>query len=165
MNLSNKEEQSSAEAEEGRARAKENIAQSNTSPTQSGERVSQGLRGVRHNRGAAVRLRLRHRRFGKMADSSWGFPFNSGRTALAMRDNDAETIARYDEWAPFAASAGTYEVTGNKLITHNIAAKNVRGMTLTEEATIQEFSGDMFVASAKPGEPNSDRQTTYSRVR
>ena len=28
-------------------RAKENIAQSNTSPTQSGERVSQGLRGVR----------------------------------------------------------------------------------------------------------------------
>jgi RNA-directed DNA polymerase len=35
------------EAGEGRVRAKENIAQSNTSPTQSGERVSQGLRGVR----------------------------------------------------------------------------------------------------------------------
>src|SRR4029077_9001343 len=47
VNLSNKEEPSSAEAEEGRARAKENIAQSNTSPTQSGKRVSQGLRGVR----------------------------------------------------------------------------------------------------------------------
>src|ERR1700689_3567516 len=47
MNLSNKEGQTSAEAGEGRARAKENIAQSNTSPTQSGERVSQGLRGVR----------------------------------------------------------------------------------------------------------------------
>ena len=47
MNLPNKEEPSSAEVEEGRARAKENIAQSNTSPTQSGERVSQGLRGVR----------------------------------------------------------------------------------------------------------------------
>ena len=47
VNLSNKEEQSSAETGEGRARAKENIVQSNTSPTQSGERVSQGLRGVR----------------------------------------------------------------------------------------------------------------------
>ena len=47
MNQPNKEEQSSAEVGEGRARAKENIVQSNTSPTQSGERVSQGLRGVR----------------------------------------------------------------------------------------------------------------------
>src|SRR3984885_6848084 len=47
VSLSNKEEQSSAEAGEERARAKENIVQSNTSPTQSGERVNQGLRGVR----------------------------------------------------------------------------------------------------------------------
>src|SRR5450631_3781739 len=47
MNQPNKEGQPSAEAGEGRARAKENIVQSNTSPTQSGERVPQGLRGVR----------------------------------------------------------------------------------------------------------------------
>ena len=47
VNLSNKEEQSSAEMGEGRARAKENIAPSYTSPTQSGKRVSQGWRGVR----------------------------------------------------------------------------------------------------------------------
>src|SRR6202171_1791649 len=47
MNQPNKEDLSSAEVGEGRARAKENIAQSHTSPTQSGERVSQGLRGVR----------------------------------------------------------------------------------------------------------------------
>src|SRR5438445_5512513 len=47
VNLSNNEEPSSAEVGEGRARTKENIAQSNTSPTQSGERVSQGLNGVR----------------------------------------------------------------------------------------------------------------------
>ncbi len=47
VNLSNKEEQSSAEMEEGRARAKENIDPFHTSPTQSGERVSQGRRGVR----------------------------------------------------------------------------------------------------------------------
>jgi RNA-directed DNA polymerase len=47
VNPSNNEEQSSAEMGEGRMRTKENIVQSNTSPTQSGERVSQGLRGVR----------------------------------------------------------------------------------------------------------------------
>jgi RNA-directed DNA polymerase len=47
MNRSNKGEQFSTEAGEGRARTKENIAQSNTSPAQSGERVSQGLNGVR----------------------------------------------------------------------------------------------------------------------
>src|SRR3984885_14441721 len=45
MNQSNKEDLSSAEAGEGRVRAKENIVQSNTSPTQSGEGVSRGRRG------------------------------------------------------------------------------------------------------------------------
>ena len=47
MNQPNKEEQSSAEDGDKRARAKENNVQPNTSPTQSGERVSQGLNGVR----------------------------------------------------------------------------------------------------------------------
>jgi hypothetical protein len=47
MNQPNKEGQPPAEVGEGRARAKENIGRSSTSPTQSGERVSQGLSGVR----------------------------------------------------------------------------------------------------------------------
>src|ERR1700680_3579120 len=47
MNQPNKEGQPSAEVGEGRARAKENIVRSHTSPTQSGERVSQGLGGLR----------------------------------------------------------------------------------------------------------------------
>src|SRR5207249_2279935 len=47
MNQTNKEERSSAEPGEKRARAKENIVQSDTSPTQSGEQVSQGLSAVR----------------------------------------------------------------------------------------------------------------------
>ena len=46
MNQPNKGGQPAAEVGEGRARTKENIVQSSTSPTQSGERVSQGLRGV-----------------------------------------------------------------------------------------------------------------------
>src|SRR4030095_10919067 len=47
MNQPNNGEFSSAEVGEGRAWAKENIVQSDTSPTQSGKRVSQGLSGVR----------------------------------------------------------------------------------------------------------------------
>jgi len=40
MKRPNKEAQASAEVAEGRARTKENVAGLNTSPTQSGERVS-----------------------------------------------------------------------------------------------------------------------------
>jgi hypothetical protein len=78
---------------------------------------------------------------------------------------DAEKIAFYNEWAGYAASAGTYEVKGNTIINHNIVAKMVRGMTLTEEAIILKFDGNSFVASPKPGNPNSDRETTYTRIR
>jgi hypothetical protein len=73
---------------------------------------------------------------------------------------EAEKIARYEEWDPFRASAGTYEVKGNTIITHNIVAKLAKGMTATEEATIK-FEGNTFVASA----PNGDTQITYTRVR
>jgi RNA-directed DNA polymerase len=47
VNQSNNEGRPSAEAGEGRAQTKENIVQSNMRPTQSGERMSQGLAGVR----------------------------------------------------------------------------------------------------------------------
>ena len=47
MNHSNKDGASLAESEEGRLLIKENARPSNTHPTQSGERVSQGLAGVR----------------------------------------------------------------------------------------------------------------------
>jgi hypothetical protein len=78
---------------------------------------------------------------------------------------DAEKIALYNEWAPYAASAGTYEVKGNTMINHNVVAKMARGMTITEEAIISNFDGNSFVARPKPGNPNSDRQTTYTRVK
>ncbi len=47
MKPPNKGATAPAEAVEGRAQAKENVAESGTSPTRSGERVSQGLGGVR----------------------------------------------------------------------------------------------------------------------
>ena len=78
---------------------------------------------------------------------------------------DAEKIAFYNEWVGYAASAGTYEVMGNTIVNHNIMAKMVRGMTLTEEAIVVDFDGNSFVAKPKLGNPNSDRETTYTRVR
>ena len=47
VNQPNKEGRLSAEAGEGRAQTRENIVRPHTSPTQNGERVSQGLDGVR----------------------------------------------------------------------------------------------------------------------
>ena len=78
---------------------------------------------------------------------------------------DAEKIALYNEWAPYAASAGTYEVKGNTMINHNVVAKMARAMAITEEAIISNFDGNSFVARPKPGNPNSDRQTTYTRIK
>ena len=46
MKPPNKEASASAEVVEGRARTKENAVESSRSPTQSGERLSQGLGGV-----------------------------------------------------------------------------------------------------------------------
>jgi RNA-directed DNA polymerase len=47
VNQPNKEVQASTEVGEGRAQIEENIARSHMPPTQSGKRMSQGLRGVR----------------------------------------------------------------------------------------------------------------------
>jgi RNA-directed DNA polymerase len=47
VNQPNKEVQTSAEVGEGRAQIEENIVRSHMPPTQSGKRMSQGLRGVR----------------------------------------------------------------------------------------------------------------------
>lgn len=42
---------------------------------------------------------------------------------------DAEKIARYEQWAPFIANAGTYEVKGSTLTLRPMVAKNPNMMT------------------------------------
>lgn len=42
---------------------------------------------------------------------------------------DAEKIARYEQWKPFAANAGTYEIKGSTIIFHVIVSKNVNIMS------------------------------------
>ena len=84
-----------------------------------------------------------------------------------LRPSDEEKIAKYSEWAPVAASAGTFEVKGHTLITHNIIAKQVRGINLTEEADFKFSGPNVFVVTVKSaaGAPLSDTEITYTRVR
>lgn len=42
---------------------------------------------------------------------------------------DAEKIARYEQWRPFAANAGTYEIKGSTVTMRPIVAKNPNLMT------------------------------------
>ena len=42
---------------------------------------------------------------------------------------DADKIAWYNQWRPFTANSGTYEISGSTLITHPMVAKNVDVMT------------------------------------
>jgi hypothetical protein len=42
---------------------------------------------------------------------------------------DAEKIARYEHWRPFAATSGTYEIKGSTIVKRAIVAKNVAVMT------------------------------------
>jgi hypothetical protein len=42
---------------------------------------------------------------------------------------DAEKIARYEQWGPFTANSGTYEVKGTTLTIRPIVAKSVEVMT------------------------------------
>ena len=75
---------------------------------------------------------------------------------------DAEKIARYDQWRPFLANAGKYEVKGSTLVLHAMVAKNVNVMTSTTPIT-WEFKMDG--ANTFWLIPPSDRATTEPRVK
>jgi RNA-directed DNA polymerase len=95
VNQRNKEGLLSAEAGEGRAQTKENMAQSSTSPTQSGGRVSQGLRGVRQ----AARKRkqerfttlLHHLTVGLLRDSFYALKRQAAPGVDGLRWQEYET--------------------------------------------------------------------------
>jgi RNA-directed DNA polymerase len=95
VNQSNNEEQSSAETGEGRAQTEENIIQSRMRPTQSGERRSQGLDGVRQ----AARKRkqeqftalLHHLSVGLLRDSFYALKRQASPGVDGVRWQEYET--------------------------------------------------------------------------
>src|SRR5881394_1459678 len=95
VNQPNKGGQPSAEAGEGRAQTKENIVQSHMRPTQSGQRVSQGLHGVRQ----AARKRkqerftalLHHLNVGLLRDSFYALKRQASPGVDGVRWQEYET--------------------------------------------------------------------------
>jgi len=73
---------------------------------------------------------------------------------------DAEKIARYEQWRPFIANAGTYEINGMMLSMHATVAKNVitRGRPNVWEFKL-EGSDTLWLI------PTGDRAATEPRVK
>jgi hypothetical protein len=75
---------------------------------------------------------------------------------------DAEKIARFQQWGPFLASAGTYEVKGSTLTLRAIVAKNVAEMTgetpITREFKLEGTNTFWLI-------PLTDQAATEPRVK
>jgi hypothetical protein len=69
---------------------------------------------------------------------------------------DAEKIARFEQWNPFTAQSGTYEINGTV------------GVMTTNPPIVQEFTldGDKLVLITKSAadQPASETRTTLTRV-
>jgi hypothetical protein len=81
---------------------------------------------------------------------------------------DVEKIARYEQWNPFTAQAGTYETKGTTLTRHPIVAKNVTVMT-TDPPAVSEFrlegSNLWLTTKSAAGQPASETRTKLVRVK
>jgi Lipocalin-like domain len=75
---------------------------------------------------------------------------------------DAEKIARYEQWRPFIANAGTYEVKGSTLTMRAMVAKNPDVMTpdstITWEFKLEGANTFWLI-------PPADRSATSPRVK
>jgi hypothetical protein len=75
---------------------------------------------------------------------------------------DAEKIARYEQWGPFVANSGTYEIKGSTIIRRPIVAKNVAVMT-SGTPNIQEFK--LEGANTLWLIPTGDQASTQPRIK
>lgn len=80
---------------------------------------------------------------------------------------DAEKVARYDEWSPLTANAGTFETKGTTLTRRLQVAKNVGAMN-AKTPTVQEFKIEgntlWLVQKSPAGQPASETRTKLTRV-
>ena len=81
------------------------------------------------------------------------------------KPTDAEKLARYDEWAPFGAQAGTYAVKGAKLTRTPTVAKAVGAVTAGAYDSDMKLTGDTLVLTshAAAGQPAREQTLTFTR--
>jgi len=79
---------------------------------------------------------------------------------------DAEKIARYQQWNPFTANAGTYELSGTMLTRRPIVAKVVDVMT-TNPPLVQELKleGNTLWLITKSAAGQAPSETRFKLVR
>ena len=80
---------------------------------------------------------------------------------------DAEKLARYEEWAPFGAQAGSYTLKGHTLTRTATVAKNVGAMDGKPYDSEVKLSGDTLVIVSKSaaGQPAREQTLTFTRVK
>jgi hypothetical protein len=86
----------------------------------------------------------------------------------AAKLTDAEKIARHDEWSPFTAQAGTFEVKGTTVTRHALVAKNVGAMN-PNNSDSREFKLEgntlWLISRSAAGQPASETRTKFTRVK
>jgi hypothetical protein len=93
-------------------------------------------------------------------------------TVSAAKDpnklTDAEKLARYEQWNPFTANAGTYEAKGTTITRRPLVAKNPAVMT-ADAPIVQEFKLEgntlWLISKSAAGQPASETRTKLVRVR
>jgi hypothetical protein len=80
---------------------------------------------------------------------------------------DAEKLARYEQWQPFAANAGTYEIKGSTLTRRLIVAKNVEvqtGPPIVSEFKLEGNNTLWLITKGAAGQPASETRMRLTRV-
>ena len=80
---------------------------------------------------------------------------------------DAEKIARYEQWSPFSANAGTYEVKGTTLTRRPLVAKNEGVMTRNSSFESEfKLEGNTLSLTTRsvPGQPAGETRHKLRRL-
>lgn len=79
---------------------------------------------------------------------------------------DAEKIARFEQWNPLTAQAGTYEIKGTMMTRRPIVAKNVSVMTGPAIVSEVRLEGSTLWLTTKStaGAPASETRVKLTRV-
>ena len=80
---------------------------------------------------------------------------------------DAEKLARYEQWSPFTANSGTFELKGATLTRRPTVAKNDAVMTGAPVTTDVQMEGDSIwlITKSAPGQPTSETRTKLTRLK
>jgi hypothetical protein len=84
------------------------------------------------------------------------------------RLTDAEKVARFEQWSPFTANSGTFELKGTTLSRRPTVAKNEDVMSTNPPIMneVQMEGNDLWlITKSAPGQPPSETRTRLTRAK